>query len=208
MNQAHPLVYLSRHGETALNAQDSFRGPIDAPLNAKGWRQANTLKEYLSSVEFSHAFSSDKIRAVSTANKILEGRDLKNIENHNLRALDVGYLGGQPKNEENLAAIEYYVNNPDITIPDGESLNDFRGRVRPLIADAIQIALDCGIPVLLAVHSSVIHEVGVMLGGHHEYTLVEPGGVACIFIKDGELDAQPIFRPKTPEKQTRGETIT
>jgi hypothetical protein len=47
-----------------------------------------------------------------------------------------------------------------------------------------------------------------MFGGHHEYTLVHPGGVACIFIKDGKLDAAPIFRERPESHQPRHELIT
>jgi len=47
-----------------------------------------------------------------------------------------------------------------------------------------------------------------MIGGHHEYTLVEPGGVACIFVKDGKLDAAPIFKERPESGQPRREILT
>src|SRR5208283_378362 len=141
MNQEHPLVFLARHGETELNKVDSFRGPMDVPLNKKGWQQANIQKTFLSGEDFSYIFTSDKIRAKDTAEKVGEAHpDIPIIVNHNLRAFDVGILGGQPKNEENQKIIDYHVTNPDIPIPDGESLNDFKTRVRPLISEAIKIA--------------------------------------------------------------------
>ena len=208
MNQEHPLVYFARHGQTTFNKADAFRGNINAPLDAQGWRDANKLKKYFDGVEFSHIFTSDKIRAEQTAGKIAEGHNQTPVENEGLRSWDVGYLSGKPKDEENLEAIEYYVNNPDLPIPDGESLNEFKARVQPLIKNAIELALACGNPVLVIAHSSVIHEVGAMIGGHHEYALVEPGGVTVIFIQDGKFDAEPIFKPKDAVGQQRGETIT
>jgi broad specificity phosphatase PhoE len=209
MSQAHPLVYIVRHGQTVLNKEDAFRGPLNIDLDKTGWKQANTLKEYLKDECFSYIFCSDKKRAVDTAEKIAEAHpDLPVQQNHGLRAFNVGFLGGKPRNEENQKLIEYYVKNPDVQIPDGESLNDFKARVRPLIKEAIELALESGNPVLLVAHSSIIHEVGDMIGGHHQYTLVEPGGVACIFVQDGELDAAPVYRKREEAKQPRYEIIT
>jgi broad specificity phosphatase PhoE len=207
--QAHPLVFVARHGNTKLNSIDSFRGPLDVDLDKTGWRQANALKEYLKDECFSYIFCSDKKRTVDTANKIAEAHpDLTVQKHHGLRAFDVGFLGGQPKNEENQKLIEHYVKNPDVPIPDGESLNEFKSRVRPLIKNAVELAINSGKPVLIVAHSSIIHEVGDMIGGHHQYTLVEPGGVACIFVQDGELDAAPVYRKREEAKQPRSEIIT
>jgi broad specificity phosphatase PhoE len=209
MNQEHPLVYIARHGETALNKTESFRGPMDVPLNKKGWQQANALKMYLDGLDFRHVFTSDKIRATDTAKKIMEAHpDAELHINHGLRAFDVGFLAGKPKDEENQKIIDYYVSNPDIQIPDGESLNAFKVRVRPLLVEAIEIAVNEGKPVLLVAHSSIIHETGDMIGGHHEYVLVEPGGAACIFVKDGKLDAAPIFKKRDEAIKPRFEVIT
>jgi broad specificity phosphatase PhoE len=209
MNQEHPLVFVARHGQTELNKKESFRGPMDVPLDKTGWQQANTLKTFLSGEDICAIFCSDKIRAIDTANKVAEEHPGIPVHiNHGLRAFDVGFLGGQVKSEENMKIIEFHVKNPDIPIPDGESLNNFKARVRPLIVEAIQLAIDVGKPVLIVAHSSIIHEIGDMLGGHHEYTLVEPGGVACIFVKNGEIDAAPIFKERPESHQPRHEIIT
>lgn len=207
-NQPHILVYAARHGTTDLNQADAFRGPIDAPLDKKGFRDANQLAKYFEPIDLSVIFHSDKKRTRATAELIAKTKDMKIYPNKDLAAWNVGDLGGQPKNEENLAVIDHHVENPDLILPGGESLNQFKARIHPLIKDAVDMGLDTGVPVLLVVHSSVIHEIGTMIGGHHEYTLVEPGGVAAIFIKDGKLDAQPIFKARPRQNLGRGETIT
>jgi broad specificity phosphatase PhoE len=190
------ILYVIRHGQTTLNKQNSFRGPLNIDLDKTGWRQANKLKEYFSGVEFSHAFSSPKNRSIDTANKILEGRDTKLVVNENLQALNVGDLAGKEKTPETDAIVEFHFQNPDIPMPGGESFNDFKARVNPLLKDAIEIGLQEQNPVLLCVHSSIIHELGYLIGGHHTYCLVEPGGVAAVYIQDGELDAEPVYRAK------------
>lgn len=206
--QPHTIVYLARHGTTNLNAVDAFRGPIDAPLDAQGRRDAHQLAFYFEGIDLCGIFHSDKKRTRETAGILKGTRDIPLHANPNLAAWNVGDLGGQPKNDENLATVKWHVENPDVALPGGESLNEFKARVRPLISDAVDIAQNHGIPVLLVVHSSVIHEVGSMLANDHEYTLVEPGGVAAIFIRNGQYDCQPIFKGKPEDVHDRVEMVT
>jgi alpha-ribazole phosphatase len=208
MGQPQTVVYAVRHGQTVLNATDSYRGPTDVELDATGWRQANKLKEYFKDQPFSYVFTSDKKRAVDTAEKIMEGREPRPIAHQGLEALDVGILAGKPKTPESVALVAYHFNNPSLPIPGGESFDGFKARVVPLILDAIKLGIENENPVLLVVHSSIIHEIGTIIGGHHEYALVEPGGVAAIFIKDGQIGAEPIYRVKKSESMDRPNIIT
>lgn len=201
-SEKHVLVYVARHGTTDLNQKDAFRGPIDAPLDKAGWRDANQLAYYFEPIEISHIVNSDRKRTRATAGAIAERKGIKPIENQDLRAWNVGDLGGKQKNKENEAVVDWHVAHPEVPLPGGESLDAFKARVRPMLAGAIQVALQCGVPVLLVAHSSVIHEVGSMIGGSHEYTLVEPGGVAAIYIQNGELDAEPVFKARPHAKGT------
>lgn len=205
--EALPLVYMARHGRTSLNKSGCFRGPIDAPLDSSGWNDAHTLAKYFEGVDLSHIYHSDKIRATSTAKTIADRKHMTATPNSNLQAWNVGDLGGEPKNPANLQLIEYHVQNPDEPLPGGESLNEFKSRVQPMLDDAIEMAIDSGCPVLLVAHSSVIHEAGTVLHDDHDAALVEPGGVACIFIKDGQLCAAPVYRPKL-DHSLRAEAIT
>lgn len=205
--EKHILVYVARHGTTDLNVANAFRGPIDAPLDKMGWRDAHKLAFFFEPIDLCVIVHSDKVRTRETAKVIASKKpDVKVLGNIGLCAFNVGDLGGQPKNKENLKTVDWHVANPDVPMPGGESLNHFRARVRPLIQNSIDIALQIGVPVLLVAHSSIIHEVGTMIGGHHEHTLVEPGGVAAIYIQDGKLNAEPILKPR--EKPVTAETIT
>jgi len=203
------VAYFVRHGTTDLNQQNAFRGPIDAPLDAAGIRDANKVATLFEPIDISYIFHSDKKRTRKTAEIISERKpDVEVFSNPNLSAWNVGDLGGELKSEENLKIVEYHVHNPDVAIPGGESFNDFKSRIRPLLQDAIEMGLHSGVPPLLVVHSSVIHELGSMIGGHHEYTLVEPGGVAAAYVDNGELDAEPIFRPRIESGSPRHEVVT
>jgi len=209
LDDSRIVAYFVRHGTTILNQQDAFRGPIDAPLDAEGIRDAHKVATLLEPIEVSYIFHSDKKRTKKTAEIISSHKpDVEVFANQNLSAWNVGDLGGKPKSEENIQVVEYHVEHPDVPIPGGESLNSFRERVRPLLQDAIEMGLHARIPPLLVVHSSVIHELGTMIGGNHEYTLVEPGGVAVAYVDKGKLDAEPIFRPRPETGLKRHEIVT
>lgn len=64
-------LYLVRHGETPMNQAGKLQGITDAPLTARGQLAAKKLGELLKDVPFKQAFSSDRQRAVDTANEIL-----------------------------------------------------------------------------------------------------------------------------------------
>jgi 2,3-bisphosphoglycerate-dependent phosphoglycerate mutase len=205
LSDKHILVYIARHGRTDLNKRDAFRGPIDAPLDTTGRRDAHQLGFYFEPVDVCCIVHSDLHRTRETAKIIAQAKADCDAPhgNPNLRAWNVGDLGGKPKNEENQGIVDWHTAHPEVPMPGGESLNEFKARIRPLIVDAVEIGIRTGDPVLIVAHSSVIHEVGSMIGNDHEYTLVEPGGVAAIYIQDGKLDAEPVFKPRP--KHSRAE---
>lgn len=69
-------VYVVRHGETDWNIVGRIQGHTDIPLNDLGLQQAHMLKEKLKGIEFSGAFSSNLSRAHTTAEILLEKRQL------------------------------------------------------------------------------------------------------------------------------------
>src|SRR5208337_1553255 len=86
------LVYVARHGETQLNAAHKFRGKNNVPLNSTGLKQAGVVRDKLSKVTFGQVISSDRERAIQTAEIICEGLDEGFDITPNLRAWDIGFL--------------------------------------------------------------------------------------------------------------------
>ncbi|CAF1495379.1 unnamed protein product [Rotaria sp. Silwood1] len=78
-------IYIVRHGETDWNAQKRLQGRTDIPLNAQGKLQACQLKEKFAGIHFSKVFTSDLIRARSTAELILGSNTSTIIETSLLR---------------------------------------------------------------------------------------------------------------------------
>lgn len=187
--------YIARHGATTLNQTNCFRGSADPPLAPEGIADAHKLAHYFSNIDLSAIFSSDRKRALQTADIISSERKLPVHKMQQLRALNVGNFSGQKRTPENEALLQQYIENPNVTIPGGESLNDFKARVRPVLMDAVDLFMDCGVPPLVVAHSSIVHEVGDMFYGNHKSILVQPGGAAAIYISNGKLGAEPIFKP-------------
>jgi len=91
----------------------------------------------------------------------------------------------------------------------GESFNDFKNRIRPLLLDGVKMAVRYGKPTLVVAHSSIVHETGSMFNDDHTSTLVKPGGVAAVYFQDGGLKAEPIFKPDLERiGSPRAEVIT
>ena len=190
------VAYFVRHGTTALNDSNSFRGPLDPPLDEAGATDALRLKEFFKDTEFGDIYASDKLRTQTTAATILQPHERDFVSTKALNAWNVGYLAGQKK-DEHQAEIEHFQKYPDHRIPKGESLNEFKDRVGPAIDEAIKRGEESGKPTLVVTHSSVIHEVGAKLHGNHTAALVRPGGVVAVKRENGELKAVPIVRPDT-----------
>lgn len=189
------LCLVVRHGQTTLNREGRFRGTANPPLDATGIKQAHEVAKLLDAIEISHIFSSDKQRATLTADIIAKGGGIKVHKTENLRALNVGDYSGQLRTPEAEAEVAAFADKPDVPFPGGESINQFRGRIQPCLQEACEIALECGAPTVVVGHSSIVHETGNWLYGDHKCILVEPGGMAAIYVKDGQLAADAIYKP-------------
>ncbi len=66
MNQAPPVVYLARHGETVWSLSGQHTGLTDLPLTDRGERNARRLAERLKGLSFNRVFTSPLQRAVRT----------------------------------------------------------------------------------------------------------------------------------------------
>ncbi|MFD1432834.1 histidine phosphatase family protein [Lacticaseibacillus yichunensis] len=65
-------VYLVRHGKTWFNTFNRMQGWSDSPLTEDGIADAKRAGQVLRNITFTHAYSSDTMRAQNTAKTILE----------------------------------------------------------------------------------------------------------------------------------------
>lgn len=90
-------IYLIRHGQTYINRYDRMQGWSDTPLTDKGIADADKAGKALSAVHFVRAYSSDTMRAQTTAIRILAQNKWPQTPlaiSANFRELFYGYFEG------------------------------------------------------------------------------------------------------------------
>ena len=197
-----PAMYVVRHGTTDLNVGNKFRGFMDVPLDDEGKKDARAMRDLLADVPLRAIYTSDLSRASETASIINQKHGLKIEEGAAGRPWHVGKFSGKPKNEINKRALQSYAATPDIAVPDGESLNEFRARYKELFDRRLQSAMDLGGPILVVGHASNIHEVGNIVSGDIDAFDVEPGGIVAIYITRDGLTARVIHNAATKAQDT------
>ena len=123
------IAVFQRHGSTTLNEDNKFRARLDPPLDDKGLKQAEDAAKNLKKleIELKRIVSSPLLRACQTADAFAEEYGLEVEQDRALISWALGFLSGRDK-DEYADILNLYVENPKMTIPDGESLDDFEQR--------------------------------------------------------------------------------
>lgn len=87
-------AWVIRHGESEANRNGLLTGWLDVPLTEKGREEATLVNQLLSGVRFDKIYSSDLLRAKSTAEIALPGCAYETLPA--LREINVGTIAGQP----------------------------------------------------------------------------------------------------------------
>lgn len=125
--------YLVRHGQTAWNREERFRGRVDLPLNETGIRQAEALALHMKGREVAAIYASPLKRTMETAGILAQQFSLPVVPLDGL--LDVDFGGWQGLSTEEAAQkypelFETWVNRPhEVRFPEGESMEELRQRV-------------------------------------------------------------------------------
>ena len=91
------LVYLARHGQTALNESGVLRGLLDPPLDETGQRQAALLGQALGPRRPTLVVASPLLRARETAQPVADHAGLMVTAEPSLLDRDYGRWAGLPK---------------------------------------------------------------------------------------------------------------
>lgn len=194
-SQGNAIIYAIRHGETANNKDKKFRGWIEVPLNDRGIAQAKQARKYLESKGIKQVFCSDLGRAVETAKLAVPGKRAE--KDPSLRPWDVGVFSGKERDLYQ-SALNHFIDNPDLPIPDGESLKEFSERQKKAFAKYIQEARKNG-PILLVFHSSNCIQLEKIVEGKDELgrpedtDRVSPGGIMVILDQGDDAKAEIVF---------------
>jgi broad specificity phosphatase PhoE len=130
-------LILARHGETAWNVEEVFRGRIDVELNETGQRQAELLAEYLSEQKIEAVYSSPLKRAARTAEAVARRHKLRVEIANGLTDCDFGQWQGLHLKEVRDKYSQLYrqwAESPQLVkLPGGESLDEVRERALAVV---------------------------------------------------------------------------
>jgi broad specificity phosphatase PhoE len=135
-------IYLVRHGQTAWNKEEIFRGRTDVPLDETGLRQAELAGQYFKGMEIHGIYSSSLSRAWQTAQKIAQFQNLKVEPLEGILDMSFGNWEGHAHQEIREIDNETYrqwVESPHLVrLPGGESLDDVRARAMGTLEGVIR----------------------------------------------------------------------
>ena len=187
-----PVLYIARHGATGDD--ESYNSPENPDLNEQGIKNAERLADFLSDRKTGNFKSSIMKRALHTAEISARKLGKKIVLVPALDSLDVGDVASMKNEDEADRVIHHHQDNPEEKIPGGESISDFRKRVRPVFIKSIKDFYQTGKPDVLFAHHSIEHEAGHYFNGDKDSSLTEPGGVVAVFRTPGGYEARPIFK--------------
>lgn len=134
-------LYLIRHGSTAWNEVVRFRGSADIPLSERGLKQAEALASFFKDTRLSAIYTSPQRRAKHTAEIINKFHHLPLEERPELKSVNYGEWEG--KLEEDVARDypqlyrEYIEHIESFRFPQGETLEDLKGRALKVIKEGL-----------------------------------------------------------------------
>ena len=127
-------LYLIRHGEVEGAEAGRLLGRTDAPLSERGREQSHQLAESLSAERLTRVYSSDLLRARTTADTIATRSNLEVRESSAWREIDMGEWEGRTfaaLHGEAPRLVAQIFNDPArFVYPHGESFAAFTARVR------------------------------------------------------------------------------
>jgi broad specificity phosphatase PhoE len=135
-------IYLVRHGQTAWNKEEIFRGRTDIPLDETGLKQAELVGEYFREMEIHGIYSSPLSRALQTAEKIAQFHYLKVQRLDGIDDMSFGNWEGRLHKEireKDSKIYRQWVEEPHLVrLPGGEGLDDVRARAMVAMADVVR----------------------------------------------------------------------
>jgi phosphoserine phosphatase len=135
-------VYLIRHGQTAWNKEEIFRGRSDVALNTMGFREAELVGDYLKGKDIHVIYSSPLSRAKETAGRIAQVFNLKVQTLGGITDMSFGKWEGRSLKEVQSYDKEIYLQWRDkphmVRIPGGETLDEVRVRAMVTLGEVIQ----------------------------------------------------------------------
>jgi broad specificity phosphatase PhoE len=192
-----PFILVVRHPETSANTEGVFRGMLDEPLDDKGIEEAENTADFLTEHAIKRIVSSPMLRTCQMAQLYAEKSGLQVEQTRGLLPLHNGVFAGLQK-EETKEAFDLFVKNPQVRIPNGESLDNFEDRMFDFyneLFDAAEkelIVIFCHDSSIIALDRFVYHESQNRPGIEE---IVGPGGVLGVYQDGNHYELIKLFEP-------------
>lgn len=156
-------IYVTRHGQTDLNAQNRMQGRADIPLNDTGRAQAKEARDKLGDIHFDAIYSSPLCRAVETAS-IIGGVDKDQIiTDERLIEADFGKYDERPYEKVGIPMTLYWAIPELFPAPKGvETTDQMIARIRSFFSELEKKDYE---NVLVTCHGGIIRVIRGYLEG-------------------------------------------
>ena len=195
-----PVAYICRHGQE-FEPGNIFNSWIDAPLTERGEQEEDKLTDYLKDAHARIIWSSPLMRAWRTANAINQHHHVAVLQHRGLLGWGLGVFEGIP-HDIGKEAINLFVENPTVEIPNGESFDRTVGRIEKFFGDALGQDTPEH-PGIYVTHSHVIAVLEHLLSGEpfteKPSSPIATGGVCEIYLDGKEYRMEPVLRKKQPK---------
>ena len=135
-------IYLVRHGQTAWNKEEVFRGRTDIPLDETGLKEAESAGEYFKTFDIEAVYSSPLSRAWQTAQKISRFHSLDVQALEGLLDMSFGSWEGRSLKEVKETDGERYRQWREephlLRLPGGETLAEVRARAMSALEEVVR----------------------------------------------------------------------
>ncbi|MGQ9508388.1 MAG: histidine phosphatase family protein [Thermodesulfobacteriota bacterium] len=136
-------IYLVRHGQTAWNREEIFRGRSDVSLDEIGLKQAELAGFYFKEIKIDAVYSSPLSRAWQTAERIAEPHGIRVQPLQGIIDMSFGKWEGHPHEEIKRSDPETYRlwrEEPHrAKILGGETLDEVRQRAMAALEDVVRL---------------------------------------------------------------------
>lgn len=148
--------YIGRHSATDDDDAGRWTGWLPTKINARGEKLIDETIEKLKALpdeeKPKRIITSTLPRALYTAQRYATALGIPMTTDWRLNALDLGIFAGMDE-EENYDKLKLYIDNPDMPIPGGETVNGYIHRAQEGIDEAFASNEETG-PILEVSHSS------------------------------------------------------
>lgn len=156
-------IYVTRHGQTDLNAKKLMQGRSDIPLNDIGRDQARAAKDNLGNIHFDAVYSSPLWRAVETASIMSGFPKEKIITDERLIEADFGKYEQKPYGAIGIPMTLYWTLPEIFPAPKGvETTDQMISRISSFFQDLEKEDYE---NVLVACHGGIIRVIRGYLEG-------------------------------------------